>query len=176
MWKESKDSKTKQSQKQVTQNETSKNQGLLELQKPQFENHLGVGRWDGQWGWRAGGPVKMVQRRDEGLNTAMNLETDSVWGCEDEALVTFLSKWEDHETINHKERTKAVLLWRDSGCCLEYSELEVFTGDWLDLLAVQGTLKSLLQQFKSINSSALSFLHSPTLTSIHDHWKNHSLD
>ena len=31
-------------------------------------------------------------------------------------------------------------------------------------------------QFKSINSSALSFLHSPTLISIHDHWKNHSLD
>ena len=30
--------------------------------------------------------------------------------------------------------------------------------------------------FKSINSSALSFLHSPTLTSIHDYWKNHSLD
>ena len=31
-------------------------------------------------------------------------------------------------------------------------------------------------QFKSINSSVFSFLHSPTLTSIHDHWKNHSLD
>ena len=31
-------------------------------------------------------------------------------------------------------------------------------------------------QFKSINSSALSFLHNPTLTSIHDHRKNHSLD
>ena len=31
-------------------------------------------------------------------------------------------------------------------------------------------------QFKSINSLALSFLHSPTLTFIHDHWKNHSLD
>ena len=31
-------------------------------------------------------------------------------------------------------------------------------------------------QFKSINSLALSFLHSPTLTSIHDYWKNHSLD
>ena len=31
-------------------------------------------------------------------------------------------------------------------------------------------------QFKSINSLALSFLHSPTLTSKHDHWKNHSLD
>ena len=31
-------------------------------------------------------------------------------------------------------------------------------------------------QFKSINSSVLIFLYSPTLTSIHDHWKNHSLD
>ena len=31
-------------------------------------------------------------------------------------------------------------------------------------------------KFKSINSLALSFLHSPTLTSIHGHWKNHSLD
>ena len=33
-----------------------------------------------------------------------------------------------------------------------------------------------IPQFRSISSSALSFLHSPTLTSIHDHWKNHSLD
>ena len=31
-------------------------------------------------------------------------------------------------------------------------------------------------QFKSIHSMALSFLHSPTLTSIRDHWKNHSFD
>ena len=31
-------------------------------------------------------------------------------------------------------------------------------------------------QFKSINSFALSFLDGPTLTSIHDHWKNHSFD
>ena len=53
-----------------------------------------------------------------------------------------------------------------------------FRMDWLDLFAVQGTLKesSPTPQFKSINSSALSFLHNPTLTSIHDHWKNHSLD
>ena len=33
-----------------------------------------------------------------------------------------------------------------------------------------------IPQSKGINSSAISFLHSPTLTSIHDHWKNHSLD
>ena len=31
-------------------------------------------------------------------------------------------------------------------------------------------------QFKSINSSGLSFLYSPTLTSIHDYWKNHIFD
>ena len=31
-------------------------------------------------------------------------------------------------------------------------------------------------QFKSINSSALSFLYSPTLTSVHDYWKNNSFD
>ena len=59
----------------------------------------------------------------------------------------------------------------------EHSGLISFRMDWSDLLAVQGTLKSLPQlQFKSINSSALSFLHSPTLTSIHDHLKNLSLD
>ena len=60
----------------------------------------------------------------------------------------------------------------------EYSRLISFKVDWLDLLAVQGTLKesSPTPQFKSINSSVLSLLHSPTLTSIHDHRKNHSLD
>ena len=59
----------------------------------------------------------------------------------------------------------------------EYSGLNSFRMDWLDLLAVLGTLKSLFQhQFKSINSSTLSLLYGPTLTSIHDHWKNHSLD
>ena len=60
----------------------------------------------------------------------------------------------------------------------EYSGLISFRMDWLDLLAVQGTLKSLPKtpQFKSINSLALSFLYSPTLTSIHDCWKSHSFD
>ena len=59
----------------------------------------------------------------------------------------------------------------------EHPGLTSFRMDWLDLLAVQGTLKSLLQHHSSsINSSALSFLYGPTLTSIHDYWKNHSLD
>ena len=35
---------------------------------------------------------------------------------------------------------------------------------------------SVTPQFKKINSSVLSFLYSPTLTSIHDYWKNHNFD
>ena len=59
----------------------------------------------------------------------------------------------------------------------EHSGLISLRMDWLDLLAVQGILKSsLTPQFKSINSLVLGFLYSPTLTSIHDYWKNHSLD
>ena len=60
----------------------------------------------------------------------------------------------------------------------EYSGLISFRMDWLDLLAVQGILRSLLQHHssKSIISLVLSFLYSPTLTSIHDYWKNHSFD
>ena len=60
----------------------------------------------------------------------------------------------------------------------DYSGLISFRMDWLDLLEVQGTLKSVLQYHssKSISSLALSFLHSPTLTSIHDYWKKHSFD
>ena len=57
----------------------------------------------------------------------------------------------------------------------EYSGLISFRIDWFDLLAVQGTLKGFLQ-FKSIHSSVLSFLYGPTLTPIHDYWKNHSFD
>ena len=60
----------------------------------------------------------------------------------------------------------------------EYSRLISFRMDWLDLLAVQGTLKSLVQHHRSKASilSALSFLYSPTFTSTHDYWKSHSFD
>ena len=50
----------------------------------------------------------------------------------------------------------------------EYSGLISFRIDWLDLLAVQGTQESSTPQLKTINSSVLSFLYNPTLTSIHD--------
>ena len=61
----------------------------------------------------------------------------------------------------------------------EYSGLISFKMDWLDLLTVQSPYRQESDptpQFKSINSSALSFLYSPTLTSIHDYWKIQSFD
>ena len=59
----------------------------------------------------------------------------------------------------------------------EYSGLISFRIDWLDIIAVQGTLKSSpVKQLKSINSLALSFLYGPTLTYIHDYWKDYSFD
>ena len=56
----------------------------------------------------------------------------------------------------------------------EYSELISFRMDWLDLLAVQVTLKS-LRQHHSLKASILqhsTFFYYPALTSIHDYWKN----
>ena len=59
----------------------------------------------------------------------------------------------------------------------EYPGLIFFRMDWLDLLAVQESLQSPpTPQFKSINSLALSFLYSTTLTSIYNYSKNHSFD
>ena len=60
----------------------------------------------------------------------------------------------------------------------ECSGLIFFRMDWLDLLAIQGTLKSLLQHYNSkapiLQCSA--FFIVPTLTTILDYWKSHSFD
>ena len=60
----------------------------------------------------------------------------------------------------------------------EHPGLISFRMDLLDLLEVQGTLKSLLQHPGSKASilQCSAFFISPTLTSIHDYWKNHSLN
>ena len=59
----------------------------------------------------------------------------------------------------------------------EYLGLISFRIDWFDLFAVQGTLESSpIPQFESIDFLAFSLPHSPTLTSIHDNWKNHRFD
>ena len=60
----------------------------------------------------------------------------------------------------------------------EHPELISFRMDGLEIRAVQGTLKSLFQHHNS-KASILrhsAFFYSPTFTSIHDYWKNHSLD
>ena len=52
------------------------------------------------------------------------------------------------------------------------------TIDWFDLLAIQGTLKRLLQHHSS-KASVLhcsTFFYCPAITSVHDYWKNHSFD
>ena len=59
----------------------------------------------------------------------------------------------------------------------EYSGLISFMMDWLDPCSPRDSQESFpIPEFKSINSLALSFFYSPTLTSIHDHWKNYSFD
>ena len=61
----------------------------------------------------------------------------------------------------------------------EYSGLISLSIDWFDLLAVQGTPKSLLQHHSSkasfLRCSAFFIVQHP-LTSLHDYWKNHSFD
>ena len=61
---------------------------------------------------------------------------------------------------------------------VDYSTLISFRIHWFDLIAAQGDSQesSRAPQFKSINSSAISLLYGPTLTSIYDGWKNHSFD
>ena len=59
----------------------------------------------------------------------------------------------------------------------EYSGLISFRIDWFNLLAVKVCLESSpAPQFESINSLALSLLYGPTLTSVHNYWKNHNFD
>ena len=73
---------------------------------------------------------------------------------------------------------------QNTGVSASASVLPMNTQDWFPLgctgwISLQSKGLSRVfsnTQFKSINSLALSFLYSPTLTSIHDYWKNHSLD
>ena len=59
----------------------------------------------------------------------------------------------------------------------EHRGLISFRMDWLDLLAAQGTLKSLIQHHSSkVSILQHSAFFTVQLTFIHDHWKNHSLD
>ena len=59
----------------------------------------------------------------------------------------------------------------------EYLGLISLKIDWFDLLAVQGTFRSLFQYYlEGINSLAFRLLHGPALTTVYDHKEDHSLD
>ena len=58
----------------------------------------------------------------------------------------------------------------------EYSGLISFRMDWLDLLVVQRTLNVLQHRSSKASIFQRCFLYHPTLTSIHDYWKNQSFD
>ena len=72
-------------------------------------------------------------------------------------------------------------LWHHVAKILElqfqhHHRLISFRIDWLDLLAVQGTLEPPAPQFQSINSSVLSLIYAPNLTSVLDYWENHNFE
>ena len=84
-----------------------------------------------------------------------------------------------HESVLHMRWPK---YWSFSLSIIpskEHPGLVSFRMDWLDLLAVQGTLKSLLQHHSSKASilwPSAFFTVQLSHSSIHDYWKNHSLD
>ena len=74
---------------------------------------------------------------------------------------------------------RVVKVYRASATVNKYSGLISSRTDWFDFLAVQGTLKSLLQHHNlkaPILWHSVDFLYDPALTSVPDYWKNHSLD
>ena len=65
---------------------------------------------------------------------------------------------------------------QSNGASASSSVLPMNIQDWNPCCPRDSQESSSKPQFKSINSLVLSFLHGPTLTSIHDYWKNHSFD
>ena len=83
-----------------------------------------------------------------------------------------------NELVLHIRLTKYWSFNFSNSSSNEYSGLISFSIDWLDLLwcSRNSQESSPAPQFKSSNSLVLSLLYGPTLTSIHDYWKNHSFD
>ena len=83
-----------------------------------------------------------------------------------------------NELVLHIRLTKYWSFNFSNSSSNEYSGLISFSIDWLDLLwcSRNSQESSLAPQFKSSNSLVLSLLYGPTLTSIHNYWKNHSFD
>ena len=82
------------------------------------------------------------------------------------------------QSVNPSHEVAKVLEFQPQHQSFQWTPgLVSFRMDWLALLEVQGTHKSLSSTTAQKHQFfSTSFLHSPTLTSIHDHWKNPSLD
>ena len=114
----------------------------------------------------------------------------SSWWCHptiSSSVVLFSSCSQSFPTSGSFQMSQ-LFIWcgQSIGVSASKSVLSVNTQDWsplewtgwisLQSKGIYSKESSPTPQFKSINSSVLSLLYSPTLTSIHDHWKNHSLD
>ena len=110
------------------------------------------------------------------------------WWCHptiSSSVIPFLSRLQSFPVSESFQMSQLFTLGGQSiGVSASTSVLPVNTQDWSPLVWTgwiscsprDSQESSPTPQFKSINSSVLSFLYSPTLTSIHDHWKSHSLD
>ena len=105
-----------------------------------------------------------VKEESEKIGLKLNIQKTKIMACGP------ITSWEiDGETM--ETMTDCILggskITADGDCSHEIKRC---------LLLGRKVMTNLDSMFKSINSSAFSFLHSPTFTSIHDYWKNHSLD
>ena len=106
-------------------------------------------------------PLMIVKEESEKVDLKLNIQKTKIM------VYCPTTSWEiDGETVSDFIFLGSKIT-ADGDCSHEIKRL---------LLLGRKVMTNLDSIFKSINSSALSFLHSPTLTSIHDHRKNHSLD
>ena len=114
-------------------------------------------------------------------------------------LISFRMDWLDllavQETLKsllQPHSSKASILWHSAFFTVQLSHPYMTTGifipmniqdqftlgwtGWISLHSDRLSRVSPTPQFKSINFSVLSLFYSPSLTSVHDHWKNHSFD
>ena len=91
-----------------------------------------------------------------------------------------LSQHQGHfQWVSSSHQVTKVLEFQHQHQAFQWIFRTAFLKDWLLLSSFcsrDSQESSPTPQFKSINSSVLSFIYSPTLTSTHDYWKDHSLD
>ena len=152
----------------------------------EFEQALGVGDAQGATPWTAAHQASLFITNSQSLLKLMSIEpvmpSNCLILCRPLLLLSSVfpsNRVLSSESVLHIKWPKYWSFTFRISPFNEYSGRIFLRIDWFDLLAVQGTLKSLSSstpQIKSIKCSALSLLYGPILMSIHDYWKNHSFD